>query len=1355
MESITSAGVRMEKLNDNNFHSWKQKIELVLGHREVDEMIDHQLCPNKPDEGTEELQKWLRKDKTARMTIGLTLCDEMLKNVAHTATALEMWDEICNVHQRHTLLNKLSARRDFYTATMHPGEKMLVYINRIRQMASILQSMNVAIDDKEMAMAVLNGLPAHYGTIITALDAIGDEDDSFTFEKVRSRLLQEEKRRTSRTSLSSSSRPSALVQQASQDRSGPNQKNCLHCGRNNHSEAYCWQKHGHPRSFARRNSRRAPRRKTTAAVVEEQPQASEEYELDLNLVCLLSKAPPQKHVDCSLLWHVDSGASNHMTFARHAFTSYRAVDPFPVQMGDKSTTMVVGRGDVCIPLKFNHSKRTCKLTNVFHVPSLAFSLISVSSLAKKGICTKFNITSVHILKDEKLLATGTRLGGLYCLDSVSAVQTPAACVASLQLWHERMGHVHHAGLQQMARKRIVKGLEIRPSGGDSPACEGCVMGKMPRTAIPKESASRAEGILDLVHTDIAGPLPVMSKGGARYFVTFIDDMSRWTTAYPIRTKCECFSYFKRFQRSAERLTGRKIKALRSDGGGEYTSNEFKDYLEQSGIAQQLTVPYTPQQNGVAERMNRTLKDLTRAMMLHKDVPQEFWGDALVTAVYIRNRVTSRNLPLNKTPYSLWHGRKPDVSHMRVFGCRCWYKINSPHQPSLNSRSSEALMIGYASNYKGYKLWDENKGEVVVSRDVKFEENPSTDAIIPKIDVLQQGGEPNNDFSSDHVPKSDRELQGDSNSFLDNDLDNQSQESIPAIDHSIEDPLSSNIPSSVGPRRSTRIRKNPGEWWNTTALLTSSADVPLSFSTATKGEDSKHWLPAIQSEIESIRKNNTWVLVPRTEAQNILTSKWVFRRKDAIDENGLPYFKYKARVVTRGFQQKEGVDYAETFAPVVKFTTLRIFFALVASLDLHCHQMDVKTAFLNGDIDQDVYMEQPQGFKDPKLDNHVCKLKKALYGLKQAPRQWFAKIDSFLVAELRFESSAYDPCLYVRKDSTSLTLLSLYVDDLLLACNELRVLVSLKKDFCKRFEMTDCGDASVCLGLEIRRVRGKKTLHLSQTAYTAKILQRFGMKNCKPVVTPMEGQLTQADLEGEPMDTALYRQCIGSLMYLSVGSRPDISFAVARLAQQVEAPTQPLWTAAKRILRYLAGTKDVGILYDGKCSLSPVGYSDSDWGGCKINRKSTSGYAFLTAGGAVSWKSKKQGCVAQSSAEAEYMALAAAAKEAIWLRRIFQFAQTKNYSVPVTIFADNQGAIKMSRNDSSGTRTKHIDIQYHFVRDGHAKNLFNIEFCSTSEMTADILTKPLARILIQKHKKSLGLESLKNIDGMRLRGSVEE
>eukprot|EP00171_Calliarthron_tuberculosum_P023077 IDg23077t1 len=307
----------MEKLRDSNFHSWKQKIELVLGHRDVDEMIDRRLCPDKPPDGTEEALKWLRKDKTARMTIGLTLSDEMLKNVSNTSTALEMWEEICNVHQRHTLLNKLSARRDFYTATMQSGERML-HLTQLEMMMS------------------------HSPSI-----------------KSECRLLQEEKRRALRAK-SHSSKESALVQQTSDSRKG-NKKLCTHCGRTNHTEPHCWEKYGRPQSNSRRSSGRHARdtKPTTAAIIAtESPKETHADQLDCDYVCLISEGLTARKNSCksSLVWHIDSGASCHMTFEKSVFISYEKVQSFPVQMGDKSTTTAVGRGDVLIPIICNGIK---------------------------------------------------------------------------------------------------------------------------------------------------------------------------------------------------------------------------------------------------------------------------------------------------------------------------------------------------------------------------------------------------------------------------------------------------------------------------------------------------------------------------------------------------------------------------------------------------------------------------------------------------------------------------------------------------------------------------------------------------------------------------------------------------------------------------------------------------------------------------------------------------------------------------------------------------------------------------------------------------------------------------------------
>ena len=871
---MASAGIRIEKLNDSNFHSWKQKIELVLGHREVDDMIDPVLRPSRPGQA-DELVKWMRKDKTARLTIGLTLCDEMLKNVSHTSTALEMWQEICNVHQRHTLLNKLAARRDFYTATMKDGESMLVYINRVRQMASVLESMNVSIDDKEMAMAVLNGLPARFETIITALDAIGDEDESFTFSKVRSRLLQEEKRVAMRDTSSNASRASALVNNINGQPRGVNTKLCSHCGRKNHTEPYCWQKYGRPTNSRGGRSRGPlrPTRSSAAAIVATdigEPETSEG--VDTHFLCLMANTKSFSNKESvpkkASVWYIDSAATSHMTFDRTVFATYTKISPFNVEMGDKSTSVAIGRGDVHVSAVFNGVRTVCKLRDVLHVPSFVYSLISVSTLTRRGLTVRFTENSVAIARHGFTVIQGTRHGGLYTLD-VMAIHDAAetACVANMQLWHERMAHVHTSGISHMAKQGIVNGLTISPGGQKSTVCEGCVAGKMARAPIPKSSSTRATGLLDLVHTDIAGPMAVSSKGGARYFVTFIDDNSRWLTVYPLRLKSDCFAAFLKFRASVETHTGRKIRALRSDGGGEYLSSEFKQFLHDKGIHHQQTCAYTPQQNGVAERMNRTLKDLVRAMLHHKRVSHEFWAEALSTATYIRNRVTSRGLPPNTTPFLLWFGRKPNVSHLRVFGSKCWYKVPDAKLRNLDSRACDAVMIGYASNHKAYKLWDVNKNEVVVSRDVLFDEKSTnqdsvhesiaeSESVLPDDDPSQYF-EPDGDNSPSRDDAEDNHLTPQAHSRPAVTLEQHSEKlhdmqeggSTQHIESSHHNGSNSNVPlskqlaphlvtrnSSNLPRKSTRQRRAPVEWWKPTALASVTPDHMLTFTAATKGEE---------------------------------------------------------------------------------------------------------------------------------------------------------------------------------------------------------------------------------------------------------------------------------------------------------------------------------------------------------------------------------------------------------------------------------------------------------------------------------------------------------------------------------------
>jgi len=887
----------------------------------------------------------------------------------------------------------------------------------------------------------------------------------------------------------------------------------------------------------------------------------------------------------------------------------------------------------------------------------------------------------------------------------------------------------------MARLNTARNLEIATSQLTKDKCVGCVMGKGHRTTIPKLSTSKSNRLLELVHSDVNGPLEIPSLGGSRYFVTFVDDFSRWTVMYTMKAKSETLDCFKKYHLHAERHTGQKvatlnvikrtnqpkdkIKILRTDNGGEYISNSFTSYLESHGIKHQLTVAYTPQQNGVAERMNRTLMDCTRSMLHGAKLEKEFWAEALSTSVFIRNRVLSRSLPNNETPYLRWMGKIPDVAYFRVFGCKCWYVIPKSKVSKLQPRSKEGRMLGYSTNSKGYKIWDVESKSMVVSRDVTFDESSlQSDQIDLEIseeldnNVSVQGGE-----SKEKINGNIDSLQADGAEVG---VEDEYQD---AFDEQMDDNESLTHPPL---RRSARIRKTTGEWWKKTSLLAhalSAQPVPNSFRLATAPENIDFWKPGIEKEHDCLLRNETWKLVDYQNGMHVLPSMYVFKVK-----NNAP----KVRLVALGSRQIAGIDFNETYAPVVTLTTVRTLLALVAHLDLELEQMDVVTAFLNGDLKEEIFMAVPEGLQSESTSGKVCKLLKSLYGLKQSPRQWYAKMHSFLVNRLEFRSSPNDPCLYTRHSGSSILLIALYVDDLLIAGSVNSEVQSIKNQLAIRFEMKDLGVARVMLGIEISRDRTNRNLFINQSEYANTILERFGMVNARPVVTPMEKSYAElSELPSKPARNVPYRQVIGSLMWLMVGSRPDLAYAIGRLAQHSQSPTEYHWIAIKRVLRYINGTKNHGILYDRSLPINLKGYSDSDWAGCRNSRKSTSGYIFLVAGGAVSWRSKRQTCVALSSCEAEYVAMCLATRESIWLSRLLCDLRNQDQPKIAALGVDNDGSIDTAQNTAINQRNKHIDLQYHFVRDAVQSKRIRLEQCDSQNQMADPMTKPLDRILFEK------------------------
>ena len=492
-------------------------------------------------------------------------------------------------------------------------------------------------------------------------------------------------------------------------------------------------------------------------------------------------------------------------------------------------------------------------------------------------------------------------------------------------------------------------------------------------------------------------------------------------------------------------------------------------------------------------------------------------------------------------------------------------------------------------------------------------------------------------------------------------------------------------------------------------------------------------------------NDTWELVPLPEGKNVVGSRWVFKVKR--DENG-SVERFKARLVAQGYSQAEGIDYHEVFSPVVRNTSIRTLLALANTCDWEVHQMDVYTAFLQGDLDEEIYMKQPDGYTDEENPNHVCKLKKSLYGLKQAARCWNSAIDGYLKSD-GYKQVGADPCLYIKSvkqqnGKINFVILSLHVDDILLFSNDIVVLNKEKKSLGRRFKIEDFGEVNHVLGMLVKRDRKTRTLTISQPKYLERVLKRFNMEHCKPVSTPMEPgkKFYKLSDDEDPVNVQEYQKIIGCLTYATTATRPDLASAVGILSKYMSRPGKEHWQGVKRILRYIQGTIDFGLIYKAKgktCSLT--GYSDADWAGDLDTRRSTSGYVFQIDGSTVSWQSKRQVCVSRSTTEAEYMALSSAAQEAVWLRRLLNDIGLTQ-ETPSLIYENNRGAIQLSKNAKFHNRTKHIDISVHFVREKVNDQVVNVDYCQTEGMMADIMTKPVSKVKFEKFRSMMGIGEIK-------------